>query len=123
MRAIPFDNSQSYDPLWNSLAAWAERARAMSTAGMLSCSVPRPQTRCIGPACARSNRPCTLDPEGTRRVSIAETPLPASWLLALDPRQRFDKPGPIDPYGENSERIDPYESLALDIDITAAACR
>ena len=29
---------------------------------------------------------------------------------------RFDKPGPIDPYGESSERIDPYESLSLDFD-------
>lgn len=54
--------------------------------------------------------------EGARRVSTADTPLPASWLLAFDPRQRFDKPGPVDPHGESSERIDPYESLSLDFD-------
>lgn len=42
--------------------------------------------------------------------------MPASWWLALDPRQRFEKPGPIDFYGESSERIDPYESLSLDFD-------
>ena len=116
VRAIPFDNSQNFDPLWDSLAAWAERARDVDGwyAGLL-------EKATVGPA--------ALDPhvrgqiahmlstrEGARRVSIAEPPLPASWLLALDPRQRFDKPGPVDPYGESGERIDPYESLALDFD-------
>ena len=116
VRAIPFDNSEGYDTLWDSLAAWAERARDVDAwyARLL-------ETASAGPA--------ALDPhvrgqiahvlstrEGARRVSIAETPLPASWLLALDPSQRFDKPGPIDPYGESDERIDPYERLALDFD-------
>lgn len=116
VRAIPFDNSAGYDPLWDSLAAWAERARDVDAwyARLL-------ETASAGPA--------ALDPhvrgqiahvlstrEGARRVSIAETPLPATWLLALDPRQRFDRPGPVDPYGESGERIDPYERLALDFD-------
>lgn len=116
VRAIPFNNSQNFDPLWDSLGAWAERARDVDGwyAGLL-------ERAAVGPA--------ALDPhvrgqiahmlstrEGARRVSIAEPPLPASWLLALDPRQRFDKPGPVDPYGESGERIDPYESLALDFD-------
>lgn len=116
VRAIPFENSQGYDPLWDSLAAWAERARDVDGwyASLL-------ETASTGPA--------ALDPhvrgqiahvlstrEGARRVSIADAPLPASWLLALDARQRFDKPGPIDPYGDSSERIDPYETLSLDFD-------
>ncbi|RWO41339.1 MAG: hypothetical protein EOS11_18345 [Mesorhizobium sp.] len=116
VRAIPFDNSQGFDSLWDSLAAWAERARDVDGwyANLLV-------TAAAGPA--------ALDPhvrgqiahvistrEGARRASIADTPLPASWLLALDPRQRFDKPGLIDPYGESTERIDPYASLSFDFD-------
>jgi hypothetical protein len=54
--------------------------------------------------------------EGARHISVAAVPLPASWLLVLDPRQRYDKPGSIEPYDESSERIDPYQSLALDFD-------
>ena len=116
VRAIPFEISQGYDPLWDSLAAWADRAR----------DVDGWYARLLDTA---SEGPAALEPyvrgqiahvlstrAGARRVSIAETPLPASWLLALDPRQRFDKPGRIDPYGESSERIDPYESLSLDFD-------
>lgn len=116
VRAIPFDNSQGYDPLWDTLAAWAERARNVDGwyAKLL-------ETASAGPA--------ALDPhvrgqiahvfstrEGARRVSVAETPLPALWLLALDPCHRFEKPGLVDPYGESSERLDPYESLAFDFD-------
>lgn len=116
VRAIPFDNSQGYDPLWNSLAAWAERARDVDGwyASLLE---------------SASAGPAALDPhvrgqiahvlstrEGARRISIADTPLPASWLLALDPHQRYYSPGSIDPYGESSERSDPYASLSLDFD-------
>ncbi len=116
VRAIPFDNSQGYDPLWDSLAVWAERARDVDGwyADLLA-------TAAAGPA--------ALDPhvrgqvahllstrEGARRVSIAETPLPASWLLTLDPRQRFKAPGLVDPYGESTERVDPYASLSFDFD-------
>lgn len=118
VRAIQYDNSANrHDSLWDSLAAWAERARDVDGwyDRLLS-------TASVGPA--------ALDPhvrgqiahvlstrEGARRVSIAASPLPASWLLTLDPHQRFEEPGPIDPYGESVERIDPYESLSLDFDI------
>lgn len=116
VRPIPFDNSAGFDPLWDSLAAWAERARDVDGwyANLL-------KTAATGPA--------GLDPhvrgqvahlvstrDGAKRASVAETVIPASWLLTLDPRQRFDKAGLVDPYGESTERIDPYESLALDFD-------
>lgn len=116
VRAIPFDNSKSYDPLWNTLDAWAERSRDIDQwyANLLSIA---------------SQGPAYLDPhvrgqvahllstrEGAKRVSIAETPIPASWLLALDPRERFARPRSVDPYGDTAERIDPYATLGLDID-------
>lgn len=117
VRAIPFDNSQGFDPLWDSLAAWADRARDVDGwyANLLA-------TAAAGPAAVDPHNRGQIahilsTREGARRVSIAPEPLPASWLLALDPRQRYDKPGPIDPYGESAERLDPYESLALDFDV------
>ena len=116
VRAIPFDNSAGFDPLWDSLAAWAER----------SCDFDGWYTNLLTTAAVG---PAGLDPhvrgqvahllstrEGTRRVVFTEGPIPASWLLMLDPRQRFAKAGLVDPYGESAERIDPYESLSLDFD-------
>ena len=116
VRAIPFDNSQGYAPLWDSLTAWAERARDVDGwyARLLN-------TASAGPAALDSHVRGQIahvlsTREGARRVSIAETPLPASWLLAIDPRQRFEKPGPVGFHSKSGERIDPYERLALDFD-------
>jgi len=116
VRPIPFDNSQGFGPLWDSLAAWAVRARDVD--GWYSNLLA---TASVGPA--------VLDPhirgqiahvlstrEGARRLSVADVSLPASWLLTLDPHQRFGKPGLVSPYGESTERIDPYASLSLDFD-------
>ncbi len=116
VRAIPFDNSQGYAPLWDSLAAWAERARDVDGwyAGLLEAASAGPAAH--DPHVRGQIAHVLSTREGMRRVSTSDTPLPASWLLALDPRQRYGKPGPIDPYGESGERIDPYESLSLDFD-------
>ncbi|WMS45256.1 SIR2 family protein (plasmid) [Acuticoccus sp. MNP-M23] len=116
VRAISFDNSEGYDPLWDSLEAWADRAR----------DVDGWYARLLDTATAG---PASLDPhvrgqiahvlstrQGARRASKSETPLPASWLLALDPRQRFEKPKLVEPYGQSVDRLDPYENLSLDFD-------
>jgi hypothetical protein len=116
VRAIPFDNSQGFDPLWDSLAAWAERARDVDAwyAKLLEAASAGPAA--VDPHVRGQIAHVLSTREGARRVSVAGEQLPASWLLALDPRQRFSKPGPVAPYGESSTRIDPYESLALDFD-------
>lgn len=117
VRAIPFDNSQGYDSLWDSLAAWADRARDVDRwyANLLASAAEGPAT--VDPHVRGQVAHLLSTREGARRVSIAEAPLPASWLLALDPRQRFSPPGPVKPYGESTERLDPYASLSLDFDI------
>lgn len=117
VRAIAFDNSKGYGALWDSLAAWAERARDVDGwyARLLD-------TASVGPAALNPHLRGQIahvlsTREGARRVSIAKVPIPASWLLALDPNQRFETPGPTDPSGESSQRIDPYECLSLDFDM------
>jgi hypothetical protein len=114
--AIPFDNRKSFASLWDTLEAWADRARDVD--GWYDRLLA---TAAVGPD--------KLDPhvrgqiahilstrEGARRVAQAATPLPASWLLVLDPAMRYGRPGLIDPYDESSGKIDPYDRLALDFD-------
>ncbi|MDT9013475.1 SIR2 family protein [Novosphingobium sp. APW14] len=116
VHAIEYE-AEDFTPLWGSLALWADRARDSDVW----------HDRLLAEA---AEGPAALEPhrrgqiahmlrtrEGTRRISIAEVPLPASWLLALDPSLRFEKAGAVDPYDESSERIDPYESLSFDFDI------
>ena len=62
VRAIPFDNSHGYDPLWDSLAAWAQRARDVDGwySGLLETASAGPAA--LDPACARPDRPRPFDP-------------------------------------------------------------
>lgn len=116
VRAIPFDNSAGFDALWDSLAAWADRSRDFDGwyAALLAVAAAGPTAL---EAHVRGQVAHLLSTrEGARRVVMADDPLPASWLLVLDPRQRFAKAGLVDPYGESADRIDPYESLSLDFD-------
>ncbi|MGV1793560.1 SIR2 family protein [Rhizobium sp. A37_96] len=116
VRAISFDNSKSYDPLWDSLAAWATRARdvdAWYEALLAAASAgPVPLDSHVRGQIAHviSTR------EGARRLGIATTTLAASWLLVFDPHERYASPGPLDGDDESLGRFDPYQSLALDFD-------
>jgi SIR2-like protein len=116
VRAIPFDNSQGFDPLWDSLEVWAGRARDVDGwyANLLATAAAGPAA--VDPHVRGQIAHVLSTQEGGRRISNAAEPLPASWLLVLDPWQRYQKPGSIKAYDESSERFDPYESLALDFD-------
>lgn len=116
VRPIPFDNSSGFDPLWDSLAAWAERARDVDGwyANLLDQATAGPAN--LDPHVRGQVAHLLSTKEGAKRISLANPPIPASWLLTLDPYQRFEKPGLVDRYGESTERVDPYASLSLDFD-------
>jgi hypothetical protein len=117
VRAIPFETSKGFEPLWDTLEAWAERARDPDLwyARLLTEAAKGPQNVT---AHVRGQIAHVLSTrEGAHRISQARVPIPASWLLAMDARQRYARPGPLNPYDESSGRIDPYEFLALDSDV------
>lgn len=115
VQAIPFDGSDDFSQLWDTLRAWAERAR----------DIDGWHKRLLEKA---ARGPAELDPhvrgqiahiastrEGARRIASATEPLDARWLLVLDPDQRYASPGLA--YEEGGVRFDPFGSLSLDDDI------
>lgn len=117
VRAISFDNSKGFDPLWDSLAAWAERSRDFDAwyANLIAAAAAGPAA--LDPHVRGQIAHLFSTREGARRIVHAAAPIPASWLLALDPHQRFASAGLVDRYGDSTDRIDPYESLSLDFDM------
>lgn len=116
VQAIPFDSSQGFGPLWGSLEAWAKRARDIDGwyANLLTVAMAGPAE--VDPHVRGQIAHALSTREGTRHAAVAADPLPASWLLTLDSRLRYQKPGRVEPHDRSSERIDPYERLALDSD-------
>lgn len=117
VQAIPFDSINGFGPLWNTLAAWAERARDVDGwyAGLLAKAAAGPaalDTHVRGQiAHIISTR------EGAHRIATAQSKLDASWLLSFDPQHRYDTPDRTEPYDEASDLFDPFVALGLDLDI------
>jgi hypothetical protein len=116
VQAIAFDSNNGYAPLWDTLTAWAERARDIDGwyARLLV---------------AAADGPAKLDPhvrgqiahilstrEGAHRVATSDTLLNGVWLLVLDPHQRYGTTSHLDPYGETDGRFDPFTAFGLDTD-------
>lgn len=117
VRPILYNGAKGYVALWDTLRAWATRARdvdawcddviAMAAAGPATL---RPHERGIVAHLAAT-------PYGARRLACKGNLLPAQWLSVFDPRTRYASPGPINPFGSTTDRVDPFEALGLDSDI------
>lgn len=113
VQAIPFDGSNGFAALWDTLAAWAERARDVE--GWYARLLTR---AAAGPAPLDGNvrgqvAHVVSTREGSRRLLDATT-LDGSWLLSFDPKQRYGSPDRIDPYDEATDLFDPFTALGLD---------
>jgi hypothetical protein len=117
VHAIAFDNSKGYAPLWDTLDAWATRARDIDRwyDDLLRRTAVGPTE--LNPHVRGQVAHIIGTSEGARRVATFAEPLDASWLLVFDPRQRYASPGLVAPYKAGSARFDPFAALRLDEDI------
>jgi hypothetical protein len=114
VQAIAFDSSNGFTPLWDTLSAWAERARDVDGwyERLLASAAAGPAE--LSPHLRGQIAHILSTREGAHRVARSDTLLDGIWLLALDPRQRYARPVDVDA----SEPFDPFEALGLDTDIS-----
>ncbi len=117
VQAIAFDNSNGFEPLWDTLAAWAERARDIDGwyARLLASAAAGPAK--LGPHIRGQIAHILSTREGAHRVATSDTLLDGSWLLVLDPHQRYRAPVHIDSHGKTKAPFDPFTSFGLDSDL------
>lgn len=113
---IPYDSSNRHAALWNTLAAWAERARNIDAwsdrviagaAGGPPAMLPHQRGVIAHLAATQS---------GAKKLATAPAPPPASWLCVFDPHRRYGDPGPVDLHDYDGTRFDPFEAFGLDSD-------
>jgi hypothetical protein len=117
VRAIAYAPDKSHAALWETLNAWADRAR----------DPERWRERLIWRARRGSQ---TLQPhergqivhlasteDGARSISQAKQVLPSSWLCVFDPAVRCGRPGKVKPTDGNSPDVDPFTDYGLDSDL------
>jgi hypothetical protein len=116
VKAIPFENSNGFAPLWDTLQAWAERARDGRTwfETVLTRAAFGPKH--LAPHERGQVAHILSIGEGARRLASTPEPLRAEWLLVADPAQRYATPRHPTTGGEGSDSFDPFEMLYLDSD-------
>lgn len=113
---LPYDSANGHVALWQTLEAWAVRARDVDAwhKDMMAKAAAGPADLAPHERGIIAHLAATRD--GARRLASKECLLPAEWLCVLDPSRRYAPPGPIDPYDENSDRFDPFDAFGLDSD-------
>ena len=117
VQAIAFDSSNGFEPLWDTLAAWAERARDIDGwyARLLASTAAGPAK--LGTHIRGQIAHILSTREGAHRIAMSDTLLDGSWLLVLDPQQRYGDPVHMDPYGKTEGQFDPFTAFGLDTDL------
>ncbi|MCJ2070580.1 SIR2 family protein [Methylobacterium sp. J-030] len=116
VRAIPFDASSGFSPLWDSLAAWSRRARDINGwhREVLARAGRGPQH--LLPHERGQVAHILSTRAGARRLSASSDLLDAKWILVCDPAQRYHEPENTSSTDGTSAIFDPYDHLHLDND-------
>ncbi|MCG7394235.1 SIR2 family protein [Microvirga sp. ACRRW] len=115
VQAIPFDSSNGFSPLWDSLRAWAERARDNRAwyGRVLSRATMSPEL--LTPHERGQVAHLLLTNEGAKKLTAGPERLGSKWLLVADPAQRYAEPK-LYTSANDDIPFEPFDALSLDSD-------
>ncbi len=117
VQPIAFNPANNYQALWDTIFAWAERARDPSAwiAGQIARAANGPQP--LKPHERGIIAHIASHTAGARQIAKAGAALPGEWLCVFDREMRFRTPAPRIPYN-GKDVFDPFAAWGLDDDIT-----
>lgn len=91
--AIPYDEQSHHAALWQTLAAWAERARDPEAwrKSILHRAQAGPEV--LAPHERGQVMHLAMTRDGVKSIVTAKRKLSANWLLVFDPAERYETPG------------------------------
>jgi hypothetical protein len=120
VRPIAYDAMADHASLWDTLSAWASRARNPEAwyQNVIDMAVRGPEALLPHERGQVMHVIGTVD--GARRFASAVAIPPADWLCVLDPAVRFSKPRRVSTATEEGPSVDPFDSYGLDSDLRPA---
>lgn len=115
--AIAYTAEESHRALWDTLEAWAGRARAPEHWRQSVINLARKGPEGLQPYERGQVAHLISTLEGVRQFSEADPPPPAEWLCVFDPLRRYAKPGYIRTCDSQDRYVDPFDLYSLDSDI------
>ena len=117
VEAIPYAENDGHRALWETLAAWAERAKAPDDWYKSVIDLAKKGPEQLQPHERGQVAHIISTVEGARKFSEGDDPPPAEWLCVFDPYQRYSKPGRTGEFGGHGQFVDPFDLYGLDTDI------
>lgn len=113
---IVYESENDHSALWDTLAAWATRARNPEQwyADVIAKAQYGPEQMAPHERGQVAHVVSTI--EGARRFAQAPVPPPAEWLCVFDSSTRFAEPGKLRTWTEDGPHFDPFDAYGLDSD-------
>jgi hypothetical protein len=117
VQAIAYDPSSNHVALWDTLNAWAIRARDPDRwySDVIKAAEKGPAT--LAPHERGQVAHIVSTYEGMKKFAEGDNPPPAEWLCVFDPYRRFAKPAHLGNFRNRGPYVDPFELYGIDSDV------
>jgi hypothetical protein len=116
VHAIAYDGNDSHRALWNTLEAWAGRARNPARWSDRIIRRARRGPEQLLPHERGQVVHLVSNRDGANRFASAPNPPPATWLCVFDPACRYLRAGRLNLLQPGTEIFDPFDAYGLDTD-------
>ena len=115
--AIPYAKNFDHTALWDTLEAWAQRARDTDKwySEVINKAKQGPQSLSPHERGQVAHIVWTVD--GVRKFSAGEEPPPAEWLCVFDKCRRYGEPGKLGSWLQEGPYVDPFDLYHIDSDV------
>ena len=113
---IAYEEADSHKALWDTLTAWASRARDSAAWYGKVIALAQKGPKALLPHERGQVAHVVSSLEGARKFSASEEPPPAEWLCVFDPAIRYSKPGHLFSPGKQVPLFDPFDAYGIDTD-------
>ncbi len=120
VKAISYAEDSGHTALWDTLEAWAQRARDPDKwyAEVINKAKQGPQSLLPHERGQVAHIVSTV--EGVRKFSEGEEPPPAEWLCVFDSYRRYGEPGRLGSWLQEGPDVDPFDLYRIDSDVPPA---
>src|ERR1700730_7631859 len=116
VQSIAYEESTGHNALWDTLTAWALRARNPDAWYDNVIASARQGPEALKPHERGQIAHIVSTLEGSQRFAATNDPPPATWLCVFDPLVRFAMPGHLSSLSERGPYFDPFDAYGLDSD-------
>ncbi|MXY83742.1 MAG: hypothetical protein F4Y91_17210, partial [Gemmatimonadetes bacterium] len=117
VKAVSYAEDSAHAALWNTLEAWAQRARDPDKWYSEVVHKAKQGSQSLAPHERGQVAHIVSTVEGVRKFSEGEEPPPAEWLCVFDKYRRYGEPGKLGSWLEEGPYVDPFDLYHIDSDV------